>query len=172
MLAGPVDDLGGRIVFAGGGPAPVPGVATAVDSGRTRVKLPPALQVLHHRDFRLYWGGQAISMTGTWMQVMAQGWVVTRLSTSASVLGALNVATTLPMLLLFTLGNSDLGYLVNFEFIAEEVVRTLVGSLGLVSAVPLATGIASLFALRAESLGRWEQVLGPEGAGEGHGHVH
>lgn len=80
---------------------------------------------------------------------------------------------SLPMLLLFTLGQGNLGYLVNFEFVAEEIVRTLVGSLGLVSAVPLATGIASLFALRADSLGRWGQVLGPEGAGEGgHGHVH
>jgi len=80
---------------------------------------------------------------------------------------------SLPMLLMFTLGQGNLGYLVNFEFVAEEIVRTLVGSLGLVSAVPLATGIASLFALRAESLGRWEQVLGPEGGGEGgHGHVH
>lgn len=79
----------------------------------------------------------------------------------------------LPMLLMFTLGQGNLGYLVNFEFVAEEIVRTLVGSLGLVSAVPLSTAIASLFALRADSLGRWEQVLGPAGGGEGgHGHVH
>jgi len=43
----------------------------------------------------------------------------------------------------------------------------------LVSAVPLATAIAILFALRADSLGRWAQVLGPEGGGdEGHGHIH
>jgi len=80
---------------------------------------------------------------------------------------------SLPMLLMFTLGKGNLGYLVNFEFVAEEIVRTLVGSLGLISAVPLATGIASLFAIRAESLERWEQVLGPEGGGEGgQGHVH
>lgn len=80
---------------------------------------------------------------------------------------------SLPMLLMFTLGQGELGYLVNFEFVAEEIVRTLVGSLGLVSAVPLSTAIASLFALRADSLGRWEQVLGPAGGGEGgHGHVH
>jgi MFS family permease len=70
------------------------------------VKLPPAMQVLRHRDFRLYWSGQAISLTGTWMQVMAQGWVVTRLSTSAAVLGALNVANTLPMLLLSMVGGA------------------------------------------------------------------
>jgi MFS family permease len=70
------------------------------------VKLPSALHVLHNRDFRLYWSGQAISLTGTWMQVMAQGWVVTRLSTSAAVLGALNVAGTLPMLLLAMIGGA------------------------------------------------------------------
>ncbi|MDO8755559.1 MAG: YibE/F family protein, partial [Anaerolineales bacterium] len=60
------------------------------------------------------------------------------------------------------------GYLVNFSFIAEEIVRTLVGSLGLIAAVPLTTAIAILFALRAESRGRWEQVLGPEGDGQTH----
>ena len=80
---------------------------------------------------------------------------------------------SLPMLLMFTLGKGNLGYLVNFEFVAEEIVRTLVGSLGLISAVPLATGIASLFAIRAESLGVWEQVLGAEGGEKGgYGHAH
>ena len=80
---------------------------------------------------------------------------------------------SLPMLLMFTLGRGNLGFLVNFEVVAEEIVRTLVGSLGLVSAVPLATCIAILFALRAESLKKWEPVIGPEGGGDGgHGHVH
>jgi uncharacterized membrane protein len=75
---------------------------------------------------------------------------------------------SLPMLLLFSLARGDYGYLVNFSFIAEEVVRTLVGSLGLIAAVPLTTVIAILFAQVSESLGKWEQVLGPEG--EGHHH--
>jgi uncharacterized membrane protein len=79
---------------------------------------------------------------------------------------------SLPMLLLFSLARGDFGYLINFAFIAEEIVRTLVGSLGLIAAVPLTTVIAILFAQRAESLGKWEQVLGPEGSGEGHGHSH
>jgi hypothetical protein len=56
------------------------------------------------------------------------------------------------MLLMFLLGRGNYGFLVNFEFIAEEIVRTLVGSLGLVMAVPLTTAIAILFALRAVSL--------------------
>jgi MFS family permease len=64
------------------------------------VKLPAALSALRHKDFRLYWCGQAISLTGTWMQVMAQGWVVTDLTTDAFLLGLLNAAGSAPILLL------------------------------------------------------------------------
>jgi uncharacterized membrane protein len=77
---------------------------------------------------------------------------------------------SLPMLLMFSLARGDYGYLVNFSFIAEEIVRTLVGSLGLIAAVPLTTVIAIFFAQRAESLGKWEQFLGPEGEADGHHH--
>ncbi len=75
---------------------------------------------------------------------------------------------SLPMLLMFSLARGDYGYLINFSFIAEEIVRTLVGSLGLIAAVPLTTAIAIFFATRAESLGKWEQLLGPEGDGHSH----
>jgi uncharacterized membrane protein len=75
---------------------------------------------------------------------------------------------SLPMLLMFSLAHGDYGYLINFSFIAEEIVRTLVGSLGLIAAVPLTTTIAIFFAQRAESLERWEQVLGPEGDTHSH----
>lgn len=77
---------------------------------------------------------------------------------------------SLPMLLMFSLGQGDFGYVVNFSFIAEEVVRTLVGSLGLVAAVPLTTAIAAGIALRSHRLGKWEHILGPEGSGGGHSH--
>ena len=77
---------------------------------------------------------------------------------------------SLPMLLMFSLGRGDYGTLVNFEFVAEEIVRTLVGSLGLIAAVPLTTAIAILFALRADALGKWRLFLGPEGSGEAHSH--
>jgi len=79
---------------------------------------------------------------------------------------------SLPMLLMFSLGRGDFGYVVNFSFIAEEIVRTLVGSLGLVAAVPLTTAIAAGFALYSHRLGKWEQALGPEGSGESHSHMH
>ena len=77
---------------------------------------------------------------------------------------------SLPMLLMFSLGRGDYGYLVNFSFVAEEIVRTLVGSLGLIAAVPITTVIAAEFAINSDRLEKWKQVLGPEGSGEGHHH--
>jgi uncharacterized membrane protein len=77
---------------------------------------------------------------------------------------------SLPMLLMFSLARGDYAYLVNFAVVAEEVVRTLVGSLGLVAAVPLTTAVAIGFALYADRLGGLRQFLGPEGAEGGHHH--
>jgi uncharacterized membrane protein len=79
---------------------------------------------------------------------------------------------SLPMLLMFSLGRGSYAYLVNFSVVAEEIVRTLVGSLGLIAAVPLTTAVAIGFALYADRLGGLRQVLGPEGAGGGHHHPH
>ncbi len=78
----------------------------------------------------------------------------------------------LPMLLMFTLGRGNYATFVNFEFVAEEIVRTIVGSLGLIAAVPLTTAIATVFALRSETLGKWSQYLGPEDSQMSHSHTH
>jgi uncharacterized membrane protein len=78
----------------------------------------------------------------------------------------------LPMLLMFSLGRGNYGTFINFEFVAEEIVRTIVGSLGLIAAVPLTTAIATFFALRSETLGKWSRYLGPEESGEAHSHIH
>lgn len=77
---------------------------------------------------------------------------------------------SLPMLLLFSLARGDYAYLVNFAIVAEEIVRTLVGSLGLIAAVPLTTVIAIGFVRYAHRLGPIRQFLGGEGSGGGHGH--
>jgi MFS family permease len=64
------------------------------------MKLPKALSALHHRDFRVYWGGQAVSLTGTWMQQMAQSWVLAGLTANARDLGVAALIGSLPILLL------------------------------------------------------------------------
>ncbi len=65
-------------------------------------------------------------------------------------------------LLIFTLGNGNYGFLINSEFLAEEIVRTLVGSLGLIAAVPISTLIASVLITYQGHLGEWRPLLGPE----------
>jgi uncharacterized membrane protein len=78
---------------------------------------------------------------------------------------------SLPLLLMFTLAQGSYGYLLNSEYIAEEVVRTLVGSLALVAAVPISTLIATGLIVHQSRLGAWRPLLGPE-ADDGHAHVH
>jgi MFS family permease len=64
------------------------------------LKLPLPLRPFASRFFLIYWAGQAISFVGTWMQQMAQSWVVTRLTDSASIVGALALVGAVPMALL------------------------------------------------------------------------
>ncbi|MFZ5858330.1 MAG: YibE/F family protein, partial [Chloroflexota bacterium] len=72
--------------------------------------------------------------------------------------------------LMFSLNRGNYATLINFEFVSVEIVRTLVGSLGLIAAVPLTTVIAAALALYSHRLGEFRHFLGPENAGGGHGH--
>src|SRR5256885_239538 len=74
----------------------------------TEVKLTTrhALRVLRPGPFRRYIIGSAISDTGTWMQVFAQGWVMATLTTSAFMLGLANFCAGVPMLALMMVGGS------------------------------------------------------------------
>ena len=65
-----------------------------------RAKLRSTFRALQHRNYRLYWTGQLISLVGTWMQSVAQGWLMHRLTSSAFMLGFLGFAQFLPVLLL------------------------------------------------------------------------
>lgn len=61
-------------------------------------------QALSFRDFRLFWFGQLISLSGTWMQSVAQGWLVYSLTKSPFYLGMVAAAGPLPILLFTLLG--------------------------------------------------------------------
>jgi uncharacterized membrane protein len=54
------------------------------------------------------------------------------------------VGASLPLMIVFTISNRSLGSILTTEVIAEEVVRTLVGSIGLVASVPITTALAAL----------------------------
>src|SRR6184192_538286 len=75
-------------------------------SGEVKLTTRHALRVLRPGSFRRYIIGSAISDTGTWMQVMAQMWVMTTLTTSALMLGLVNLCSGLPMLALTMVGGS------------------------------------------------------------------
>src|SRR6201989_619463 len=67
--------------------------------------MPPALianglRALKHRNFRLFMSGQLISLVGTWMQTVAQSWLVYRLTGSATLLGLVGFASQFPIFLL------------------------------------------------------------------------
>ena len=67
------------------------------DAGRET--LASRFRSLGHRNFRLYWVGQLVSLIGTWMQSVAQGWLMHRLTDSAFMLGLLGFVQFLPVLL-------------------------------------------------------------------------
>ncbi len=68
--------------------------------------LPEALRALRHRNFRLFAGGQIISLTGTWMQSVAQSWLVYRLTGSAVLLGTVGFAGQIPVFLFAAFGGA------------------------------------------------------------------
>jgi len=65
-----------------------------------------ALNLLRAGPFRRYIVGSAISDTGTWMQVMAQAWVMSTLTNKAILLGMVNFAAGIPTLALTMIGGS------------------------------------------------------------------
>ena len=55
---------------------------------------------LRHRNYQLYFGGQLISNAGTWMQVIAQGWLVYQITHSDLTLGIVGFASAIPTLII------------------------------------------------------------------------
>ncbi|HEY5086108.1 MAG TPA: MFS transporter [Gemmatimonadaceae bacterium] len=59
---------------------------------------------LLHRNFRIFWSGQTLSLIGTWMQSVGEGWLALQLSNSALLVGVVAGASALPVLLLSLYG--------------------------------------------------------------------
>jgi uncharacterized membrane protein len=74
------------------------------------------------------------------------------------------VGASLPILLLFSAADLGVGNALNLEVVAKEVVATLVGSIGLIAAVPITTALTALLALSVAP----EQIENDDG----HGHAH
>ena len=98
------------------------------------MKLPATLRALGYRNFRLFFGGQLISVIGTWMQNIAQAWLVYRLSGSSVQLGAVSFAGQIPILFLAPLGG----------IVADRYSKRRVVILTQIAAMLLAFALAGL----------------------------
>lgn len=94
-------------------------------------------RALKHRNFRLFWGGQMVSLTGTWMQSVAQLWLMHRLTESPLMLGVLTFLQFLPVLLFALVGG-----VIADRFDKRRLLMTT-QSIGMLQAVTMAT-IATL----------------------------
>src|SRR5207302_10967294 len=78
---------------------------TAFDTEQQQAKgLLRAFIALRHRNFRLFWFGQLISLIGTWMQTIGQAWLVLELTHSAWWLGVVGALQFLPVMFLALFG--------------------------------------------------------------------
>src|SRR3954465_13490178 len=94
------------------GPSEIPSTTRVPEdiTGRPRRVVPGGISLrntfsaLRHRNFRLFFYGQRISLIGTWMTTTAQGWLVYQLTGSKSLLGVVAACASAPMLLFSTWG--------------------------------------------------------------------
>jgi MFS family permease len=63
-------------------------------------------RALRHRNFQLFFTGQLISLVGTWMQVIAESWLVYRLTGSSLLLGSVGFAAQIPVFLVAPIGGA------------------------------------------------------------------
>jgi MFS family permease len=115
-------------------PAPLPGTR------RARLGVFEALRV---PNFRLYFVGQAISLSGTWMQSVAQAWLVLELTSSAAMVGTVVAIQTLPVLLVGPFGGVVADRADKRALLV--VLQLVMGLLALILAVLTLTGRVQLW---------------------------
>jgi MFS family permease len=112
--------------------------------------MPAVLRALRHRNYQLFFGGQLISLTGTWMQSVAQSWLIYRLTGSAVLLGFVSFSSQIPVFLLAPFGGAVADkYRRHRILVATQTAAMLLASV--LAALTLANRVAEwhIFALAA-----------------------
>lgn len=104
------------------------------------MSLPVTLRALRHRNFRLFAGGQLISLVGTWIQTVAQAWLVYRLTGSSLLLGTVGFVGQIPVFLMAPIGGmvadrADRRRIVIATQIASMVLAGILGIITLTGSV-------------------------------------
>jgi len=105
--------------------------------------LPATLRALRYRNFQLFFSGQLISLIGTWMQNVAQAWLVYRLTGSSVLLGLASFSSQIPVFLM-----APVGGIVADRFPRRRVVigtQTAAMLLALVLAALTLTGVVQIW---------------------------
>jgi MFS family permease len=92
---------------------------------------PRGLEALSHRNFRLFWTGQLVSLVGTWMQTVAQGWLLLQLTNSPVALGVAAAFQFAPVLVFGLFG----GVLADMLPKRPTLIATQVAEMGLAFAL-------------------------------------
>ncbi len=79
-------------------------IELATENNQNKSKLPNTFRALKHHNFQLFFAGQFISLTGTWMQTVAESWLIYRLTGSVVLLGLVRFAAQIPVFLLAPIG--------------------------------------------------------------------
>src|SRR5689334_16065939 len=69
-------------------------------------RLPAMFRALQHRNYQYFFVGQLLSLIGTWMQSVAQAWLVYRLTGSTVLLGLISFSGQIPVFLLAPVGGA------------------------------------------------------------------
>ena len=94
-----------------------------------------AVRALRHRNFQLFFAGQAISLIGTWMQTVAQSWLVYRMTGSALLLGTVGFASQIPVFIMAPIG----GIVADRQNRQRVVIGTQIASMVLAAILALLT---------------------------------
>ncbi|PYN10142.1 MAG: MFS transporter [Candidatus Rokuibacteriota bacterium] len=100
--------------------------------------LPSGLRALRHRDFRVFFAGQAVALVGSWMQQVAQAWLVLSLTNSPLRLGLVGSLNFLPVLLFAIVGGAVADRLPKRRLLV--ITQSLLGCQTLALAALIVTG--------------------------------
>ncbi len=124
-----------------------------------------ALRALRHRNYRLFFGGQAVSLAGSWMQSVAQAWLVLTLTDDPLMLGVVAAAQWTPVLVLGLFGGLIADALPKRQTLV--IVEAVMATLAIVLGVLTLTGVVEVWMIlvlaRAPRLRERGRDAGPPG---------
>src|SRR5688500_14227013 len=80
--------------------------AEKIENRADESRLPAMFRALKHRNYQYFFIGQLLSLIGTWMQTVAQAWLVYRLTDSTVLLGLISFSGQIPVFLLAPIGGA------------------------------------------------------------------